>query len=529
MSTLRSPALRLMMLALLPVFLTAGDSPVVSLVELKAPIAISPVYAGFNNQTGGTPHPWSQPIRRQAISIAAPASFRIPGGTISTYWDMRNDQVFKSGPVVDAAKDVVINDGFIIGWMRQLAHNPQPNPLEDLARGMEVFADPADAPEFIFVTNITTPGHDYYESLWGRPVDPTPLSNDWWTMLKDRFERNIDAIDRARALGLNVNRIELGNEFYFGISAEPYISGGQQFEQKARGQRVFSGSYITGAFPSLGESYAYAANDWAKKLKERYPGVEVAATGGDTTKPGQSDRRRLWNINVVSKFDPELIDAMTLHIYTPVPADLAEFSGPAKLGHWGAYWIQHWHEVQELSAIPEDIPVWLSEWDNGFQRYPRDWAHALMGSFTLSQFLATGQVRVTSYHQFAGSFTADGLHPIATVIGQWALASRGATSAREMVFGGEAMLPSSLSPATRGGLSSLIGWQFTGEGLSPRYLLTNLSDLPVDLDVSTWSGDLSSLTTTASNNLDATSPVEPSVKSVDGAITLPPYSVSVLH
>ena len=240
-----------------------GATPSVTITGLGEPVEISPVFAGFNNQTGGIPNPWNQKARRNALVEAAPASFRIPGGTISTYWDMRNDQVFKSGPAVDAEQDVVINDGFIIGWMRQLAHHPRPNPISNLAEGLKDFKDPTDAPEFVFVTNITTPGHDYYESLWGRPVDPTPLSTDWWTMLNDRFERNIDAIDRARALGLIVNRIELGNEFYFGISAEPYISGGQQFEQQARGQRTYSGPYITGAFPSLGESYAYAANDWA--------------------------------------------------------------------------------------------------------------------------------------------------------------------------------------------------------------------------------------------------------------------------
>ena len=152
-----------------------------------------------------------------------------------------------------------------------------------------------------------------------------------------------------------------------------------------------------------------------------------------------------------------------------------------------------------------------------------------MGSFTLGQFLATGQVQVTSFHQFDGAFTKEGLHPISTVIGQWSLASRGATVARELNFGGEILLPSSHSDATRGGLSSLIGWQFTGAGHAPSYLLTNLSNLPVELDISNWSEGLDTLTVVASDDLDSMGPLEPLAQPVADSITLPVYSVSVLH
>lgn len=524
------PRLILLLGLLIASLVYAGDPPPITITGHGPAVAIDPNFTGFNNQTGGTSKPWSQAHRRAMLTEIAPASLRIPGGTISTYWDMRNDRVFRAGPEVSVGDDVVLQENYIIGWMRNLARKPQPNPMADLARIPGAFAEAAQAPDFIFVLNMVTPGHDYYAQLWQRPVDPTPLSDDWWAMLADRFERNIDAIDRARSAGLRIRHLELGNEFFFGISAEPYISGGQQFKQGPSGKRKFDGPFITGAFPSLGEAYAYAANDWAKRLKERYSDVRISAVGGDATSLTQADRRRHWNRNVVSLLDRELIDAITLHVYTPVPADIDAFEGSSRLGHWIAHWKEHWLEMVELSAIPTDVDIWLSEWDNGFQRYPRDGTHALMGSFTLGQFLQTGQVRLTSYHQFADAFTDQGPRPIAQVLSLWAEASRGATSARAIEFAGEALLPHSLTPTVRTPQPSLEGWEFTDSGESPRILLTNYSHLTVEVDRDLFAHAFTEVTSLAFPDLASEAPATIQSNSLDPAsITLPPFSVTVLR
>ncbi|MBK1875504.1 hypothetical protein [Pelagicoccus mobilis] len=479
-------------------------------------IEISSEYLGYNNQTGGTPEPWNNKQRLKSLVKASPAMLRYPGGTISTYWDMRNDRVFKSGPAVDLEKDVVLNENYIIGWMRKLAATPHSNSLENFSKIVKAYPNPEDAPKFVFVANMVTPGHDYYEQLWGRPVDPTPLSNDWWKMLNDRYKRNTEALDRALEHGLTVEHIELGNEFFFGITAEPYISGGQMFKQKpGEWKRDFYGKFVTGAFPSLGEAYAYAANDWAKKLKASYPGVQIAAVGGDATSPEQADRRRKWNLNVVPLLDKELIDALSLHIYIGKPGDLDLSRGEAALESWTHYWTDHWDEMTALSAIPEDADIWLTEWDNAFMKHPKDWAHALMGSFTLSEFLDTKQITLTNYHQFDSARIEDQLTPIAQTLRLWSLASRGRNQANRIHFKNTSDL--------------LFTWQFSGDNQSATYIISNLTEKPYTLAANQLPSEVTERIQSATNNLTTESEIGETSEKIQEQVTIPPFSLTLLR
>ena len=52
---------------------------------------------------------------------------------------MRNDRVFKSGPEVDPAKNVVLNQNYIIGWMRNITAQPKTNSLKNFGKITKAF------------------------------------------------------------------------------------------------------------------------------------------------------------------------------------------------------------------------------------------------------------------------------------------------------------------------------------------------------------------------------------------------------
>lgn len=506
-----------------------AEPTVLAVGSLADPLAISPAFIGYNNQTGSAPHPWSNPERVRALIRAAPAHLRYPGGTISSYWDMRADRVFLAGRKIDLQSGVVLNEGYIIGWMRRLAAAPQPNPIADLGSIGHAFPASARPPEILFVMNLCTPGHDFYQRLWERPVDPTPLSADWWAMLEDRLERNLHAYERLRATGLQAARVELGNEYFFGISAEPYVSGGQLFEQQGK-QRRFHGKFITGAFPGLGEAYASAVNDWAAKLKLRYPDIEICAVASDVSNPRQSDRRREWNRRVVGQFDRKAVDAISLHVYDQPPSGLDLSQGSFALGRWAGSWKRHWEETLALSALPRDYGIWITEWDNGFGSAPKNWAHALIGCFTLSQWLETGQVRLASYHQFDSSHRGDRIAPIAQALRLWSLASRGRHQARRIELVYTPMLPGTYDDESETALPAVFAWAFEGSAdAPPACFLANLGDSAYRFDTRTLPFPVSQATQSSHADLENEGEIGETELPATSATPLPPYSLTVLR
>ncbi len=500
-------------------------------VGVGAAVPLLPHLAGYNNQTAAIAEPWSSETRREALARARPALLRYPGGTVSTYWDMLQDRLFRLGKGIDLEAGTILQKRYVINWVA--AMQGQPNPLAGLKAALDAAAEATSStpPAVLFVLNMATPGADYYASLWRRPVDQTPGSNDWWAMLDDRFQRNLDMLNRAVKLGIPVRYVEFGNEYYFGTGAvtadgatvEPYVAGVLPVDRNMVGAFPDPDSPLDpDSEPDLGKAYACAVNDWARQLLAHYPTVRLCAVASDGT---GGARRRGWNVNVARYVDRTLVPAVSFHVYGGVSRGSLT-AGDDGLAEAMESWMESWQAVKRSAADLASREFWITEWNSN--RDAGSWGHGLHCLFALTTWMADGNLGLACYHQFSSNsiIVGDGPEITATAraLSLFALASAGMWQAQPVLWDQVPLL------AGKRAVPALAGWKFSrADSTCPRYLFIHYGAEPRTVDVSALvpGAPANVVQTHAPLGRQTTDPGE-RTGTTGGELVLPAYSVTVL-
>lgn len=506
--------------SLLVVFASTGRSQI-QVTGFSPAQNILPHMLGYNNQMSGSANPWSLSSRRSALVAARPGVFRYPGGTVSTYWDTFHGRRFNDVVTINASDNTPPRDftqtKYTIDWVAVAAG--QPNPISDFDLAYDaVAASPGGAMEVVFVLNMTTPGADYYAAAWGRSVDQTPQSADWWAMMDDRYARAIIMLDDAVAAGIPVKYVEFGNEYYFGAgttsptgaTVEPYSAG-----------VVPNDPAMRGAFPGSGTDYAAAVNDWAPNLLSRYPGVRLCAIGSDG---GGSGRRANWNNDVVSLISPTLVPAVSYHIYGGITAGDVT-STEANLGTALTSWNSFWQSTKTTAQVLTNREAWFTEFNANVG--PQSWGQGLQALSSLKTWLSDGNLGLALMHQFVTPIMS-GTGPSITATGRaislFNLAAKAKTRVRGLNLSSVPTLAGSGSP----GLASVFGYAFdTGTGTDINYVLVNLRGSNNSISLTGIAGAVGAAFTRASASLSATADPGETSGMLAATETLPAYSITV--
>ena len=322
---------------------------------------IHPALVGYNGNLTSLDAPWEHQQLVEGVRRLHAGNFRYPGGTIGNYWDWDIGWI-----------DQDIEDDRLIQWMRGMRTGTNRYTIENLAKGQ-------------------------------RAVGFTPVF--MLNMITDDLENQLAALRGARDAGIPVELVELGNEYYFGPGAEPYV-----YEQ----------------FPTP-EEYAHTANEWAEAIRSEFPGVRIAAVGSDVTEPTQHPRRQEWNERVVPLLRD--IDAITVHLYTSSGLNVevaGENTGVGETGAWASRRMQEaqyealkspeqiarlivephrkWRAMLEMSSIPEDIELWVTEFNMWDRTGPvrHTWAHGLHVASFMTTLLDDRRVNLVCFHNAYG-------------------------------------------------------------------------------------------------------------------------------
>ena len=466
-------------------------------------IKITPHLVGFNNQMASKNEPWTNNDYIRALQKTEVGLLRYPGGSVSNYWDMENDRLFKNAVEIDTnnfSPRIWLKTENVIGWVVPMW--PAVNSISNLRLAYNAMASSNDAePAIVFVLNMITPGADYYTQKWQRKVNETPLSDDWWMMMNDRLKRNIDMLDAVLANGMKVQYAEFGNEYYFGQSrAGDGANGGAIVEPYSAGAANTS---LVGAFPGTGKSYADAVNHWADSLKQRYPEISLSAIAADANGTSPT-RRNSWNTEVVKYIDKELVPAVSIHLYGGVDEGNL-ITTEENLGKAFASWKEHWEWKKKYSSFPTEREYWITEYNTNKDK--QTWGHGLMNWFMIQTLLSEGKLGLSNYHQFAqNTINGSGIYASTRVLAMLARTTRGKTSAQQLTLNKDLFLE-----GTQEKVPALTGWIFNSpEETENTFFITNFSSKAVEIDISNIHDATGALFYSASTSLNNQS--DPGIK-----------------
>ncbi|MCL4402002.1 MAG: hypothetical protein M1436_04970 [Acidobacteria bacterium] len=438
-----------------------------------------PDFYGANSGYRRNTFNWADPAFRKALQgLGFVSVLRFPAGTLANYWD------WKTGTLI---RNYKYKDG--TGPFR----NAYPSPLGELAAEAGVMHARA-----LFVLNMLT------DPTCAPPVEGYCA----FTPESPNLTYQLELLEAARKIGLDLPYVELGNEYYVSETAG-YAS-------------VYpdpSGS----AAPLASVVYGRLASKWISAIRQRYPKVQIAAVGAHITRPpGNAPRRAKW---LSGLFDPALnstavggngraalqgADAVTLHVYPaanlPRGTAINRITAEDMLGQPFKLWAEV--KANDLPLIPSNVSIWFTEYNLGGKTVPAHgtWAHGLYMATLSLLYLEDGRVRMAVHHdivdnalhgdlyssthafaesngwavpatppataQWGQSATADALN----VIGA---AAAGASHAVRLTFAG---VPTIRDRARSIAYPALYGWDFTGRSTN-RLLILNLFNkaLPVSL------------------------------------------------
>ncbi|MBB3697206.1 choice-of-anchor D domain-containing protein [Flammeovirga yaeyamensis] len=439
-------------------------------------VKILPDMAGYNNNTTNIFNPWSNDARRNTWVKTNSPLIRYPGGTVSTYWDHRKGRLFgmPEGNEIDITNDDLrpfVQRKHVINWVTTFTRGS--NPMYDLKL---LYDEMNGGTNVMFVLNMVTPGADYYEKLWGRSVNQSPESDDWWAMMDDRFANALAMLEQAEQNGIPVKYIEFGNEYFFGIGPSGTGSnGGAAVEPYSAGSS--SDSKMRGAFPGDGVSYASAVNNWAAKLKALYPNARLAATGSDNNSDSPS-RRNSWNEKVITQIDRDLVEAVSFHIYGGVHEGSVT-EDAHELGLALKSLKESWEFDSLRSKMPDDMEYWFTEFDlssNNSAQGEKTWGLGLATIFQSNNWMKNGNLGLLAFHQFADGGSNNRLTGFGRAYAMYSWASRFCTKAQKLQFDGTTDLTT--------GIANVQGWKFSNNpSNNDKYLIINFSGEAQDLTV----------------------------------------------
>jgi len=485
----------------------SGDSGPIT-VSVKGYKPLPNDLYGFNIQFSRVTDPWAHPEFIRSVEDIHPSTIRYPGGTVSSFWDVEHDKLFPNKP--DDDNGWVDYDKFPNSFITKMVDKnfAKVNSLEDLST---IVKKSNIIP--VFCLNMCTPGQDYYEAKWKTMANIDPASSDatnaWWKMMEDRLNRNIDMLKRAQSLGIPIEYIELGNEYYA------------------------SNIYFTQAFPD-GVAYAKAANYFATKIKEQFPNAKFAAVGTKDARINRKSSRSLsWNRQLVSALDKTLIHAITIHAYEAT--DKTGYSSDRDLDDGINHWRSNINNAFQTTNVTSEVmnkgfDIWYTEFEAKYSmdfndiRNPGDqnliWANSLISAYVALYLQFQPNTSKIMYHKFDDLVNPDGGYKAkgAALIPIFK-AAYGMPEASELTF----------TDPSNHQLKDMIGSAYKKDN-TIKCVIINLSTNPETVDLKGLFTDSFKIKSYSDSNLmnDKSVTIEDKNATSTSAI-LPPYSVSIIE
>lgn len=501
--------LSLLVLSALTTLARADDTTIVVASPGQQIRVMLPDWLGANAEITRGPS-YEEADFLEAIAKVAPSRLRYPGGTIANYWDWETGWLIPGTDPpygLDKAK-------------------PNPRKLEDLRHALE-----AAHSQPVFVLNLMTSTLDHQLAM----------------------------LEHAEGMGLPIDRIELGNEFY--LDRTHYVE----------------------LFPTA-EDYAEVANRWIAAIKQRFPEAQVAAVGA-YVRSGDEYRRKTWNERVLAKLQGA--DALVLHIYhgaglgtevnklleaqglvdsrqkgngmvSDLPVQRLQRQAMETPGGMATVLGTPWtglKTIKDLASVPDGMKVWITEF-NLFDRtgpLQNTWAHGLFLAGYISGLLQHPEISLATVHNLTGN-TAFALifreensfakhldgppnqRLTLTALGEayrpLSLAMRGHEKAQRIAFSPCPMVKMK-DNAEYGAdtYPALQGWVFTGGGEPAVAFVLNLSETPRTIDPSTLGLGVATFSHVWANPLNyVTGPgdMERDQGPLGETLTLQAYSITLL-
>ena len=482
-------------------------------VSLGASRVMNPEWVGANANLASISHPGEHPELVAAIQELGIRTIRYPGGTIGNYWDWDRGWLDPSVP-----------DSLMISWVvtHGLTQSEQRYTLEDLA-------------------------------LLTRKTNTVPIF--MLNMLSKDLEHSLRNLRRAKALGMPVKYVELGNELYFNL---PFP------RQK---------------YPTP-EVYGDTCQRWIAAIKREFPKAQCAVVGNYLDR---HDRQVNWTERVLQHCNNAY--AVTFHRYSPPGLDgrrekkritagtegMADDrtltrrgpASPEKRQVWERQQLQDeaaWANVLTTASrsaqtyhkmqAPDSMAIWVTEFNmrGDHSVVLHSWSHALVLATYYLEFLDS-PVTLTAVHNLVGhlfgqihtdtanfshivdqkvksvpyTLTASGL---ATSL--FARATEGATVAAPLIIDGISQLTDDRGVA----VESIRGWTFTNEKGVRNTLVVNFGrHQPAVRWPSEWQkGQMTSYYAGLSDPINGWNSVtQQSQEITQKAYWLPPYSIILIR
>lgn len=450
-----------------------GDKAKVISASLGSATTISDVFFGYNNgEHETTAQSLSDDKLIAAVKAQSVGTYRYPGGTVANYWD------WKQGCQTGKSACGKLN-----------------NKLEDFAKLVKETG-----------------------------VEPIIVVN----MLTSTLDDQLAFVDAAAAAGLEISRVELGNEFF--NNHDDFIK----------------------AFPT-GADYGSEATKWAKAISAKYPKAVFAAVGAPAI-IGDNDRKEQWNDKMFSAL--EGINVVTMHEYHDSQIGKSDsFKSKDVATMLGAPF--HWLKVISDAAdkLPSGVQVWMTEFnlkDDDAVGVAGTWAHGLFIATEVVLALQSSRMGLVNMHNTisaanAGALFADSSSfdfdntpdkTLPTVeFGRaatgWttyllATAFKGQTRQEPLVFS-----PNPQITGVNHSYASLLGAALSKGPNGPSAVVINLASSEQDLDLSQAGGPYSSYQSVSA--ADPTTPINEDSKLTFAkgsvpkkTLQLPAYSVTIL-
>ncbi|GAB4529412.1 MAG: hypothetical protein Tsb0014_11310 [Pleurocapsa sp.] len=417
------------------------------------PRALSPDFMCFNVNSIQV-QSWTKPEFVNSVNNLSPATLRIPGGDVGNYWDWQ-----RGGLIQDISS---LPDGLPF-FLRFKARQYTASQLPNYKAGLE-----ATETKPIFVLN----------------------------MLTSNLQSQLKMLQTAKDLGMPVEYVELGNEFYFNIPNYKQV------------------------FPTPKE-YALQASQWIAAVKQQFPEAKISLVGV-VPPPEKPDRLQNWNQTLLEAALPAS-EAITIHIYNSHGLDAKApasesypFFNDAEVATILGEPFRNWQKLQSdrnYKIIPPDKKIWITEYNlfgdifqNGSNKpQPRvagSWAHGLYNMAMSLLFLEEPRIELICNHSLIegsifGAVLANKnsfVNPINEneITEPFSLSATGSAlsllgeASKDMQFASQIDLSGTTTLTGKDGFNypALYGWMFSNSNKQGQSIIMNLSDRQQEIDLS---------------------------------------------
>lgn len=319
----------------------SGNKDMIHLSLLNETKSISDAVLGYNTQSIKGPG-WDKKEFIDKIVELNPGNFRYPGGTVGNFWDWRTGYFNQIG-----------QDANVISPSSQ---GPLPYKLEDVKA---VYDKTGTEP--IYMLNVLT----------------------------STLEEQLAMLRHARDIGLPVNLIEMGNEYYLDDHPTNY-------------------NYLN-VFPEITD-YTDTCRVWTQAIRKEFPNAKISMVGVCTPSSWKRPRANAWNSTIMNNMDGIECDSFTIHAYPK-----SNNTGQTPLEMLGTS-LEGIKRSKILDpSIDDKYTIWVTEYnyESGSNPYPGQWVHGLSAALMSAELIYTPRVEHICFFNLTAGKPASAIYDTA--------------------------------------------------------------------------------------------------------------------